>query len=523
MKHENIKKVVILGGGTAGWMSAAYLNKAFSKTLSVTVVESKDIKRIGVGEATVPTLRATIDFLGIDENDWIAKCNGGFKNAIRFENWRSGPNSKDYFYHPFHHYRGNYVDLYGFSYHLGLEGQIPLSHFWLRDKLTGLDRGPFAYACSPNAYLSDKNKAPRKANAKVSSLNYAYHLDAYLFGNYLKDLASTRGVSHVEGEYVSSLTDEHGQIVSLKLKDGRVIEGDFFIDCSGFRSLLIEGVLKEKFLSQSDHLLCDSAVALQVPYTDSTKEFHSYTSAIAMEAGWTWQIPLQNRIGAGYVFSSKHSDFLKAESEIRALMGEKRCSNLEPFHIKFRSGHFPNLWAKNCVAIGLAGAFLEPLESTGIFFIEYQLFQLVKHFPNKKFHPSLARQYNKKFQECFFEVRDFVCMHYILSKRQDTSFWRDATLESRIPTSLKEKLELFKERWPLESDFSSYIFGAFNYSCILAGFDYFPDSVLPAISYLEKDDSDLLFSHIKQQSLSLDKELPLVRDFCKEIQVRTES
>ena len=518
MRGEAIEKVLILGGGTAGWLAANYLKRAFPERLDITVIESDQVARIGVGEATVPTLRSTLHFLGLEDQDWIPHTGAGFKSAIKFVNWNHGPSENggrpDSFYHPFHHQRNNLVDLYGLSYFMDIDARLPLGHYWLEEKLAGREKRPFAYACSPNSRLCDENKAPRSLEAASKTLNYAYHFDAHLFANHLRSVAVKRGVSRVEGKFAKALRKDNGFLSRLVLEDGRSFDADFFIDCTGFRSLLLSQALGTPFTSGASYLLCDSAVALQPVYSDRERQFEPYTSSIALSAGWRWNIPLQHRVGSGYVFSSKFIDRKDAEAELRKSIGEARCEGIQPNHIDMRVGHHETVWNQNCVGIGLAGSFIEPLESTSIFMTEFQLFQLVRHFPAKDCSPALRSQYNKVFRECFLEIRDFVLMHYALSKRSDTPFWPEARKPGRIPDSLREKLALFKERLPLDSDVKHHLFHAFNYTCLLDGFGYLPEKINPAQHYHSSEAGRKLLDSIAKQTEELSRTLPSLVDFC---------
>ncbi len=509
---RNIEKVVILGGGTAGWLTATYLQRAFPNKLEITLVESEQIPRIGVGEATVPTIRSTFAFLGLEESDWMPKTGGSFKNAVRFVNWNGG-GSSDSFYHPFHHQRYNQVDLYGQSYFMDIDGRLPLGHFWLREKLGGRDNRPFAYACSPNSQLCDENKAPRSPEMPNRSLNYAYHFDAALIAGYLRGIAESRGVKRVAGNFKNAARSENGFIESIQLEDGRKISADFFVDCSGFRSLLLTQTLKENFENQNNHLLCDSAVAVSAEYKNRKEQFSPYTSAVALSSGWRWIIPLQHRMGTGYVYSANHIDKSQAEEELCRSVGQGNRGDLGFNHIKMRVGYHPNVWSGNCVAIGLAGSFIEPLESTSIFMTEFQLFNLVRHFPNKDCAPALRNQYNKLFRECYREVRDFIVMHYIYSPRTDTPFWIEAKKEIRIPDSLREKMELFRERLPLDSDIKNHLFHAFNYTCLLDGMGALPKSATPSLHYVTSQAGPELLSKIKEQTKDYSAEFPTLDEY----------
>ena len=514
---EPIQKVLVVGGGTAGWLTANYLKRAFPERLEITLIESDMVPRIGVGEATVPTLRSTLHFLGLEDEDWIPHTGAGFKSAIKFVNWVRGPKAgqaPEYFYHPFHHQRNNLVDLYGLSYFMDIDARLPLGHYWLEEKLAGREKRPFAYACSPNSRLCDENKAPRSLEAASKTLNYAYHFDAHLFANHLRTVAMKRGVVRVEGKFAKAERAENGFLKRVLMEDGRAFEADFFIDCTGFRSLLLDKTLHEPFNNQNKYLLNDSAVALQPIYSDRDKQFEPYPSSIALSAGWRWNIPLQHRVGSGYVFCSKFIDRPDAEKELRKSIGEDRCEGVQPNHIDMRIGFHENVWSHNCMAIGLAGGFIEPLESTSIFLTEFQLFQLVRHFPAKDCSPALRKQFNQVYGECFREIRDFVVMHYALSKRTDTPFWIEARKPEHIPDSLAQKLELFKERLPLDSDVKHHLFHAFNYTCLLDGFGYLPTHVNPAQHYHGSDLGRKLLDQIAKQTEELSRTLPPITEFC---------
>lgn len=518
MDHQ-IKTVAILGGGTAGWLSAAYLQRALPH-LKITLVESEVVGRIGVGEATVPTLRATLDFLGFQEDEWMPRCQASFKSAIKFVNWRHGPERPEFFYHPFHHQRNNLLDLYGLSYFMEIDGRVPLAHHWLSEKFAGASLPDFAYACSPNSALCDENRAPRPVEKSSRTLNYAYHFDAQLFAGFIREKAMQRGVERWEGKLGRVEFKENGFLGSLVMEDGRKLEADFFVDCSGFRSLLTAKALETPFLNQGKYLLCDSAIGIQPAYDNREQEFSPYTSAIALDHGWRWNIPLQHRLGTGYVFSSQTTDRASADREIRKHVGVARCEKVDANHIDMRVGYHPEVWRKNCVAIGLAGGFIEPLESTSIFLTEFQLFQLVRHFPHKDCAPALARQFNRKYSECFLEIRDFVLMHYALSQRSDTAFWREARSASRIPDSLQEKLELFRERLPLDSDLRHHLFHAFNYTCLLAGFGQLPGQSFAALGAKSKAEGQTQLAAIERQTEQFLRELPTLSHYSEEIQKR---
>src|SRR5260370_5463322 len=381
--NDQIKKIVILGGGTAGWMTASYLAKALQRTAQITVLESPAIPKIGVGEATIPNLqRAFFDYLGIAEDEWMVACNASFKMGVKFINWRTpgigAPAARayngdtDHFYHCFGKLRHH--------------DQIPLSHYWVYKTHSNGPVARFDYSCYKEPPILDAKLSPRWLDGRRAT-NYAWHFDAHLVADYLRRFATRKqGVVHIQDEMQEAVLDERGFVTALRTKAGRFIEGEFFVDCSGFRGLLINKAMDEPFIDMSDHLLCDSAVAAAIPNDDVANGVEPYTSSIAMTAGWTWKIPMLSRFGSGYVYSSKFTTKDEATGEFCGLWGLDPTE--QPLnHIRFRVGRNRRAWVKNCLGIGLSSCFLEPLESTGLYFIYAAVYQLAKHFPDKRFDP----------------------------------------------------------------------------------------------------------------------------------------
>jgi len=436
---QRLEHVVILGGGTAGWMTAAYLGKALQGSIRITVLEAPAIGRIGVGEATVPILqRAFFDYLGLAEDDWMRECNASFKMAVKFVNWRTPGESQpvarwfgavpDHFYHPF----GLLPDC----------DQIPLSHYWYYARQRGECAERYDYACFREPPLMDANRAPRRLDGERVT-RYAWHFDAQLVADFLRRFATQKqGVEHIEDELLEVHKDGRGFITGLSTVGGRLIEGDLFVDCSGFRSLLINQAMGEPFIDMSDHLLCDSAVATAIPNDDARLGVEPYTSAIAMSAGWTWKIPMLGRHGTGYVYSSAFLDRDGATAEFSRLWG------LDPARtkfnqIRFRVGRNRRAWVKNCVGIGLSSCFLEPLESTGIYFIYAAIYHLAKHFPDRGFDQRLIDRFNREVEVMFDDTRDFIQAHFYLAPRTDTPFWR-ANKELTLTDNILEKIAMYK-------------------------------------------------------------------------------
>lgn len=513
-----IKNIVIVGGGTAGWMSASYLVRALQQQANITLIESEAIPRIGVGEATIPSLQKVFfDFLGIPEREWMPQVNGAFKAGIKFVNWRKppSPSHNDYFYHLF----GNVPNCDG----------VPLTHYWLRKREQGFQQS-MAYACYPQPGALDVNLAPCLHDGS-RQMSHAWHFDAHLVADFLKRWAVDRGVNRVVDEVVEVKLNEHGFISSLLTKEGRQLEADLFIDCSGMRGLLINQALKEPFIDMSDYLLCDSAVASAVPNDDTLAGVEPYTSSIAMNAGWTWKIPMLGRFGSGYVFSSKFTSRDQATADFLNLWG---LSDNQPLNqIKFRVGRNKRAWVNNCVSIGLASCFLEPLESTGIYFIYAALYQLVKHFPDTAFDPRLADAFNAEIVYMFDDCRDFVQAHYFTSAREDTAFWLANRHELRLSDAIQEKIERYKAGLPLTTtsfddatyyDTFDFEFKNFwlngNYYCIFAGLDMLPDRSLPLLQLRPEsiDKAEVMFASIQHEAERLRTSLPTNYDYLRSLQ-----
>ncbi len=495
-----IRKILIVGGGTAGWLSAAYLQRALSPDTEITLVESPEVPTIGVGEATIPTLRFTFDFLGLEEAEWMPACNASFKMAIKFVNWLHGEG--EHYYHTFTNRSTERVDTlinpWGRPYFPDLGRGLSPMHYWVEKKLRGDSVEPYALACIPGTDVCDHKKAPRCPERPELTQPSAYHFDASYVARYLSKVAQERGVRRVPGHVESVEKAEDGSLSAVVLRDGRRLEAEMFIDCTGFRSLLIGQALQEPFESDSDHLLIDNAVAINCPHDAPREGLNSFTTATAQSAGWTWDIPLYHRSGTGYVYSSKFIDKDAAERELREFLGP-RHEGIEARHIKLRVGKRRNLWVKNCVAMGLAGSFLEPLESTSIFMTEYQLANLITFFPDKRFADARIRAYNKIIRATYEDVRDFIVLHYVLSKRRDTPFWVEATRDEVIPDSLRERLEFFRESVPVVDEIPVPVFRAPNYAQVLAGMDYLPGHSSPLLAHFDDEHGERMLQNVRKE------------------------
>ncbi|MCV2353731.1 tryptophan 7-halogenase [Paucibacter sp. B2R-40] len=416
-ERKPIKRIVIAGGGTAGWMVAAALSKTLGKLLDIKLIESDEIGTVGVGEATIPTLLTFHSLLEINEQEFMAATQATFKLGISFENWRD--RGQDYI-HSF-----------------GLTGKdhwtAGFQHFWLKGRERGLAGDYGDYCLELKAAQQSKF-----AHLPRAGMNYAFHLDATLYAKYLRKFSEGFGVQRIEGKITEvALAGEN--IAALRLDSGALIEGDLFIDCTGFRGLLIGEALGVGYEDWSHWLACDSAVALQ---TASTGPALPYTRSIAHAAGWQWRIPLQHRVGNGLVYASKHIDDEQAKQTLLAnVQGEALT---QPRVLRFQPGQRQQTWRANCVAIGLSSGFLEPLESTSIHLIQRGITRLMQMFPSQGICPSDIAEYNQQSRNEIEHIRDFIVLHYHVTQRQDSAFWRHCR-EMSIPASLRHRIDLFRE------------------------------------------------------------------------------
>jgi tryptophan 7-halogenase len=419
--------VVIVGGGTAGWMTAAALVGVLTpEQCRVRLVESDEIGAIGVGEATLPQMREFNDLIGVVESEMMRSTNATFKLGIEFVDWGFRGSS---YIHPF-------------GTHGQAMGGVAFHHQWVRATQAGFESGieDFSYAIVASRQNRFDVPAP-DPDAINSTYNYAYHFDAGLYARYLRAFAEARGLKRTEGKVVDAALDpQTGDVASIRLESGAVIAADLFIDCSGFRGLLIGQAMQSPFEDWTRWLPCDRALA--VP-TERTGPLFPYTRSTALEAGWQWRIPLQHRTGNGYVYSSA---FISDDEAASRLLGNLDGVPLaEPKAIRFRSGRRTRSWAGNCIAIGLASGFLEPLESTSIYLTQVAIMTLLKLFPRPRIDPALAGEFNRIIDNEYDRVRDFLILHYHANTRKDGALWRHCR-EMDIPDTLREKMALFEHR-----------------------------------------------------------------------------
>ena len=509
-----IKSVVIVGGGTAGWMTASYVNAAFGGRVGVTLVESGQVGRIGVGEATFSTVRHFFDYLGLDEREWLPKCAGSYKLGIRFENWREPGH---YFYHPFERLRS--AD--GFS----------LADWWL---LIGNRAAPFDRECFLTTTLCETNRSPRMMDGSLfaggldgslgrstlaeqrAQFPYAYHFDADRVAEFLAEWSMARGVRRVVDDVVEVGQDQRGWISHIRTKEHGELTGDLYVDCTGFRGLLINQTLGETFESFTDVLPNNRAVALRVPREDATT-IAPYTTACAMDAGWIWTIPLFRRNGNGYVYSDQFCTPEEAERTLRNHVAPGR-DDLPANHIRMRIGRNRNSWVNNCVAIGLSSAFVEPLESTGIFFIQHGVEQLVKHFPAAGFDPKLIAAYNNRVAHVVDGVKEFLVLHYRAATRDDTPYWKEAKVRP-IPDGLAERLDIARSHLLDEQTIYPYYHGfeAYSWIAMTLGLGTEPDHPRPALTHMDPTNAKREFARLRAEGQQMVAALPSAYEYLASI------
>jgi len=419
-----VRRIAILGGGTAGWLAASMLARALTGTgTAITVVESPQIGTVGVGEATIPPILDVLRFLGIDEADFALHTSATYKLGIRFTDWRRTGHS---YWHPF----GT----------LGAPiNRRPFFHAWQRASAMGMEPKLHDYSICTALAEQGRFRRPDPEGGAAAGIRYAFHFDAALVAEYLAAYAGGLGVVRWMGTVVDVRQRADGLLETLVLEDGRTLAADLFLDCSGLRGALIEQVLKAGYEDWRGVLPCDRAVAIQTPLTGPR---NPYTDSIAMEAGWRWKIPLRNRVGNGYVYASPFIDDESALDALRTQIGEAALR--EPRVIRFTPGRRRVFWERNCIALGLASGFLEPLESTSIHLVYSGVYHLLEHFPDCDFLASNIAAYNRSAIEEFERIRDFIVLHYCLTERDDAPLWRYCRTMA-LPDSLAERIATYRE------------------------------------------------------------------------------
>lgn len=487
MTGKQISRITIVGGGTAGWLTAAYLNHRLQWGLTrregvcITLVESPNVATVGVGEATVPTLKGTLRILEIPEAEFIARTDASLKVGIRFEGWQRGREGQPVSYvHPF---SGGSV----------VRGRNP-GYAFLK---YGLGGGGGGAAAEPAEFIPlissapaaiDAGKGPRAVDGDdfTFDLQYAYHLDAGLMADFFREVCVERGVEHLRDDVTGVERDERGHIAALQLERGGRHEVELVIDCSGFRGLLINQELGEPFDSYADYLMNDRAIPIQARRVDPAF-LPAATTSTALAAGWAWRTPLYSRDGNGYVFCSKFASDDEALAQLEEHLGGAEQIT-DPRVMPMRVGRTRRSWVGNCVAVGLSGGFIEPLESTGIMSIELAARTLLQYFPTTGFEPALQAQYNRQMQDFYEEVRDFLGLHFTLGNRDDTPYWRAAHHDLKRSDRLTEWLDLWQHRLPSRAELgTNTVFNEWSVQCLLFAKGFYDGRSLESMELVPQD------------------------------------
>jgi tryptophan 7-halogenase len=484
--NSPIKRIAIVGGGTAGWMAASILARALPGTgCVITVIESPDIGRIGVGEATIPPLVDLLQFLNINEGDFVKHTQATYKLGIKFTDW---PRAGHAYWHPFGTF-GTMINL------------RPFFHAWHRVKAAGL--APRFNDFSLSSTLGDAGKfrfPDAAAEGPVSGLRYALHFDAALVAQYLRTYSERLGVARLERTVADATLREDGFLDEIIFNDGTRLQADLYIDCSGFRGVLIEGALKTGYIDWSDVLPCDRAVAVMTAMPATRPP---YTEANARAAGWRWRIPLQHRVGNGYVYSSAHITDTQAADDLLSAVAEKPL--WDPFFLRFATGRRKLLWNRNCVALGLASGFLEPLESTSIHMVMAGAYKLLEHFPNLSFAQSNIDSYNGELIQEVENIRDFIVLHY-LTGRTDTPHWAYCQ-NMKLPDSLVRRIELYERTGRIRCK-PGELFTDLSWYYIFEGIGMAPDSYDPLMDVVNMDQLREIFGSLAQSTALAARSVP---------------
>ncbi len=497
-----LRKITILGGGSAGWLSAGIIAAEHlvneKSGIEVTLIESSDIAPLGVGEGTWPSMRATLKKMGISETEFILECDASFKQGSRFQAWIN--NHNDYYYHPF-------------SLPVGHE-KLDIAPFWLpyHEKIS------FADAVCVQSRLGDKNLAPKliSSGEYAFNANYAYHLDAGKFAVLLREHCVERlGVKHVVDHVTAVNSTSTGDIASLTTKENGDITGDLFIDCSGAASVLLGKHFKVPFLSKKDVLFNDTALAAQAPYDSPESPIASFTVSTAQTAGWIWDIGLQSRRGIGYTYSSAHTTDEQAENILRKYisptpsMGVQNKDEILVRKLSFEPGHREQFWYKNCVAIGVSAGFIEPLEASALALIELSAKMVSDQLPaDRRAMDIVARRFNEKFLYRWQKIVEFLKLHYVLSQRSDSDYWLDNRKLNTVPDSLQDMLALWRYQSPNKYDFPQLeeLFPSASFQYVLYGMGFIPE--LP--ERVKRKDSRDLANKLIEENIQHTKQLMAV-------------
>ena len=453
------QRIVIAGGGTAGWMAANLLAKSWQGLgVELCLIESPDIGIIGVGEGSTPQLKGFMDYIGVAEHEWMPACHATYKTGINFENWSTKAGFSSYF-HPFPAQPDDYTApaffYNSFVRRKGVDVEGHPDHFFLA------------------SYLAKHHLAPIAGENFPFEINYGYHFNSGLLGEYLAKIARSRGVRHIQRNITEVKLTSGGEIAGLLLADGQLIEGDIFFDCTGFSALLMQQTLQAPFQSFAENLFNDSAVVVQ---TANTGEIESQTRSIAMQHGWRWRIPLTNRVGNGYVYSSQFCSDDQAETELRHSL--QLGDDIECRRLKMKVGQLRQHWYKNCVAVGLSQGFIEPLEATALHLVQETVQAFIEHYQQADFSDGQRDKFNQSIYQRFAAVRDYIVAHYRVNSRSDTEYWRANANNNRISRSLFDILQVWLSGKNLSDELDrqkiDHYYPSVSWHCLLAGYGIYP-------------------------------------------------
>jgi tryptophan halogenase len=499
------RTIMIVGGGTAGWLTAAYLAKALGPSVGITLLESPDIGIIGVGEGTFPTIRDTLRFLGIDEAAFVRETSATFKQGVRFRDWLRPPGGADDHHSYFHPFEPPFYT----------EG-TSLVPYWLLQDATS--RPPFAEAVTIQNRVAEAQRGPKQSSEGdfEGPLNYAYHFDAVGLSRVLADRALQLGVTHLPGRVVEVAKTENDWIDYLETDVGQ-LQADLYIDCTGFRAELIDRAMGSPFRSVADQLFTDRAITCKLPYERPDAPIESYTVASAHEAGWIWDIGLAGARGIGCVYSSRYIDDDRAAAILADYVGV-RAGEVSTRRLSFEAGFREQPWIGNCVAVGLSGGFLEPLESTGVVLIEAAVGMIAELFPHHGPADLPARRFNELMTARYVTIVNFLKLHYCLSQRPEP-FWRDNADPATIPERLRDLLNQWRYRPPSRFDFMIDVesFAFFNYQYILYGMGFRTDLSAGRLDFPDTAEAERLFARIKGYGERATLDLPMHRTLVEQL------
>ncbi|WP_069948775.1 tryptophan halogenase family protein [Microbulbifer aggregans] len=517
MRNTAVKKVVIVGGGSAGWLTAGVLAAEYAAggdhPLQITLVESPDVPTIGVGEGTWPSMRGTLKRIGISETEFLLRCDASFKQGTRFIGWRQGGEATDgdEYCHPF-------------TAPAGFHQQNP-EPFWQPHR----DEMPFGDAVCPQGHISRLHLAPKQLTTPeyAFNLNYGYHLDAGKFAELLQDhCTGCLGVEHLRERVTRIANDQNGYITALHLDSGGSIEGDLFVDCSGARSLLLGDHYGIGIFDQQGVLFNDSALAVQMPYAEEDAPIESCTLSTARENGWIWDIALPTRRGVGYTYSGSHTSDSEAELVLSQYLRMTPAANREKApelrKISFRPGYREQFWHKNCVAIGMAAGFIEPLEASALVLVEQSAKMLAEQLPpNREVMQAVAVRFNRKLSHHWQRIIEFLKLHYVLSERRDSSYWKDHRDPNGIPGRLADSLSLWRCRspWVEDSEVADELFPAASYQYVLYGMGFVTDPLPWAMRPEKEQIARKQFHDTIQSRERLQRSLPSNRELLQRMRL----